>query len=83
MNILNEILKEELIVLILFVFGYLLYYFSPKCKIVQSIAKKLNTHVVYVQKILGFIYLGIIPFIVTLILYKKCTSNGTKPATGK
>ena len=75
-----ELIKESLIItpvslwlnLTVFTLGYMVYLFSDRTKILIKIASKISKNdssqewVVYLQKLLGFLLLGVIPFIINL-----------------
>ena len=79
---------EELIILVIFVFGYLSYFFSDKSKLVNFLAKKLGDTVarpvykLYVHKSIGFLLLGAVPFLLTMLLYDKVHLYGLNMPNG-
>ncbi len=72
---LSTLLNDELIAIILFVFMYLLYYFGSGFKWVKAYLKRYHEtedhyeQSVYFRRTMGFILLGVIPFLVTLFFF--------------
>ena len=74
---LSYLLKDEIIALVLYVFLYLTYYFFSDFSFVKKYRSKFNEtstdleKSVYLRRFVGFILLGFIPFIITLIFFDK------------
>ena len=77
-----QYIKESLMItpiglwlnIIIFTLGYMIYLFSDNTKIVKNLALKIGGNgsiqewVVYIQKFLGFLLLGVIPLIINIII---------------
>ena len=85
-----EYIRESLLItptslwlnLTVFTLGYMIYLFSDRTKIINTIALKIGINgsqqewVVYLQKFLGFLLLGVIPFIMNIIIGEGLGSVG-------
>ncbi|MEE4194633.1 MAG: hypothetical protein V2J07_05480, partial [Anaerolineae bacterium] len=76
----NEIFSEDIIMLMVFLFGYLLYYFSYESRWVQQLAGRLGDQnnrkefSIHIPRIIGFILLGVFPFLVMILFFDQPVS---------
>lgn len=86
----SYLLSDEMIALILYSFLYLTYYFCSDFPVIKKYRKRFNETTddfeqsVYLRRTFGFILLGIIPLIVTLLFFDKpITSYGIALPSGQ
>ena len=79
--IINSIFQDDILTFIIFTFTYLIYFFSYDSKLVTLFAKRLGDqenkkeYAIHIQRILGFILLGIVPYILIEYFYLKTPSD--------
>ncbi len=71
----HEIFTEDIIMLMVFLSGYLLYYFSYESRWVQQLAVKLGDqdnrkeYSIHIPRLIGFLLLGVFPFLVMILFF--------------
>ncbi|MFA6781129.1 MAG: CPBP family intramembrane glutamic endopeptidase [Bacilli bacterium] len=77
----SVLLNEEIIALIVFPLLYLTYYFGNNFSFIKKFRARFNEapdnfeKSVYFRRLMGFVLLGLIPFLVTLFYFKKPLSS--------
>jgi len=75
--------------LTVFTIGYMIYLFSDRTRLVSAVAKKIGPSstsqewTVYIQKFIGFLFLGLVPFIITLFAKNGAQESGLTLPAGK
>ena len=73
----NELSNPEILSLILFVFAYLVYYFSYESKLVEKWAQKLGDsetrkeYAIHIPRFIGFFTLGVLPVMLILLIFNQ------------
>lgn len=85
-----KLVTDEIITLVVFVFGYLLYYFSYESPLVYELAQKLGDtdhrkeYSIHIPRLIGFITLGLLPFLFAILLIEQpVTAYGFQFPHGK
>lgn len=87
---LSYLLNDEIIALILYAFLYLTYYFCSDFALIKKYRARFNETAndfeesVYLRRSIGFLLLGVIPFLITLLFFDRpITSYGIGLPSGK